>query len=682
MANIKKKSMRQLILILLLTFTGLSSFSQNLCPDREVWKNKIYAGDEKCIDDWTRIATFEARKCQCERGWALIDGHKITAPETDLKQLESQLEILKYQIQHEQMYSSCIAEYTPNYSPCRRNGGDITMEQYKSGNFPKSNEINKLPSNSNSGNDVLETNSSVVVKDEYLGFLNQLAGQSKDPDFREMVNTMNENHETVSFGKNFIMNLGIADQNDIDFYNMTENLAQAVAVGVWVASWFKKEEVILNESQEEAFHYISNLSTQLRRVFNEVRSIPTYLEFSQNTLSKLEIIEEQFILYKNSTIIKRALFWEYQKFEGYLTIDQLQETRQNLMKLSNKELLLKIDNAVKYFSASEAFAHMLNSSNELVISQNKILFSKAKCYESMGKVDLADEIFKKLNISTDPNSAINGLIESIKVDNTAAILSFYDPLKTYFLQKKEVSLYYSELVPILTTNNEGLSRVSATYLMCLGALIYSKSGQLSQAQEELVFLQFFDKELKNWMDFNKSIKEKKKAHGDLKIQNEYNLAHSFVLATEALILSKQHSYDLAIEKINESISLDENTNNLGNLTSPYLLFKLEIKFQIMLSKKNYQEANNVAREIKIQQRTSKAIDFNFFDDKKFRYSLAFLNFTSKKYNKALISLEFLKKKNPKNPKYYSLQKSIYLAMGENDKATILGQQYEKLILEK
>ncbi len=96
------------ILIVLSFLINLSVFSQEVCKKAQSWKNKIDVGDEKCIDDWSRIAAFEARKCQCERGYALIKGKKVTAPESELLQLEAMLESQKNQILNNHMYSSCI----------------------------------------------------------------------------------------------------------------------------------------------------------------------------------------------------------------------------------------------------------------------------------------------------------------------------------------------------------------------------------------------------------------------------------------------------------------------------------------------------------------------------------------------------------------------------------------------
>ena len=531
-----------------------------------------------------------------------------------------------------------------------------------------------------SSGQTVDPKANVILNPQYLNLLNDLGEKSNDPDFKKMVNRMNKNHSSISKYRDFSINHGIADQNDIDFYNTTENIAQGVAAGIWVASWFKTKIEKLTPDQKNGINYIKSLSTDLRKSFDEVKSIPTFFNFNQQTIDELNKLEFNISTYQNSTLLLRSLFWEYQAQPGYLTLQELNQVKTELQSKTITELYELIENKSTLIPNYNAFPHMLNHSEDLNLSLNKILFTKVKSYNNIGDTAAANEILNTLTIDSSPNNAIRGLVQAMNANDYYTSIQFYEPLKNHFYTEGLNRLKYPELLQ-LNSDNKGLSSTDATLLMCAGVTAYISLGQISQAKEEIKALDFLDKQMIDWVESNKQLRPKKKPVSDEELYEHYQSSHALILATKANLENKLGHFDSALKLINSAIELDKNSGTMDNLSSPYLPLKLIIKLKILINQNEYSEAKIVERELKnVAQRTNYTSEkFRLFSIEDIRYNSAILAFKEKKYQKSLMILDILIKADNKRPKYYTLQTDIYKAMGQIENQKKSEANYNQLI---
>lgn len=516
----------------------------------------------------------------------------------------------------------------------------------------------------------------IVLKDEYIELLDLLGQSSDNPEFNEMVNKIKENSDTYSKLKDVSQLFG-QNQDMIDFYNMTENISQAIAVGTFVASWFKPEIEKLSSDQQNALDYIKSLSFELRKSFDEAKSVPTYFVFNQQTIDELNELESNISKYQKSTLLLRSLFWIYQVQPGYLTTHELDEIKTELESKTIAELYEIINKKSNLISNSTAFPHMLNTSGELNISLNKILFAKSKSYKNIGNEDIANDILNNIKVDNSPNNAIKGLVQAINNNDYNTCIKFYEPLKNHFYTKGWIRIIYPDLLQ-LNFDSKGLSRTDATLLMCYGVISYMNLGQISQAKEEIKALDFFDKQMFDWVESNKLLKQGKKSVSDEKLYEHYQSSHALILATKANLENKLGNFDSALQLINTAIELDKDSGTLGNLLNPYLGIKLHIKFKILINQKKYPEAKTTERELKNLISSTAYTQKQFYLDE-LRFDSAILALKEKKYQKGLMILEILIKTNNKRPKYYALQTEIYKEIGQIDNQKKSQIMYNKLI---
>ncbi|PCJ90739.1 MAG: hypothetical protein COA50_16995 [Flavobacteriaceae bacterium] len=233
----KKTIIKNTLLLIFFTLNVFYGYSQLNCPEAQSWKNKIDAGDKKCIDDWTRIATFEARKCQCEKGYAIINGKKINAPESELLQLEAMLGTLKQQILNEKMYGDCIAGYNPTFPRCTRNGRNMTLKASENNNSSNNLSSTNTTTNSyvstsyqpkitrNKEESLFEKNQRLMQQnsekgelfnDNVMQSINQLGASIDDPKVQTIVNQLNETKKEADLARLIIPSTNVDALSDFN----------------------------------------------------------------------------------------------------------------------------------------------------------------------------------------------------------------------------------------------------------------------------------------------------------------------------------------------------------------------------------------------------------------------------------------------------------------------------------
>ncbi|MBD3616899.1 MAG: hypothetical protein HUJ22_10035 [Gracilimonas sp.] len=523
-----------------------------------------------------------------------------------------------------------------------------------------------------------------IVDDEMLDFLNSTANDSENPRFKKMVEEFNSYRNTAAQQKMIIGSVAPLSQQDYDEYNMAENMAQAVSVGKFIlGSIFSKEknkEPTISPSQRKAESSISQLSKQLRELYDEIQTIPNYRSYDENTLASLDKIEAKIYKYERITAPSRLLYLKFTLSNQMLDMNDLNALSNSINnemgQEGNKNLIDQIETIQHRYPEIENVPHMGNANFGFQENLNTIRVIRARCLRNIGRIAEAEKIEKDISYDVIPYNAVRLLYSAYSENNYYESIKLYQPVKRYFSEKMGSDFMYLEL-PHLTANYEGLYRTDATYLLGIGVLAHLYSGKFSQAWEEFLFLRDFQGVLEKKLEDNKKLPDRKKAYGPSDAEYEAYIrgSESIISTIESALLSKAGNHQQALEKINHALKLNNEGSSGVASAQKYEPWMLYQKTRVLVELGNFEAARESARLAKTENRS--AIE-NFkidFDSDELSFLMAFVRFKEKDYNGALLALKILERRNPKVAKYHLLEEDIHIEQGDQQKADAAKKQY-------
>lgn len=633
----------------LFCLTGLLFFLQpdafGQCPEAEKYRQKLATGGHQ----YSYAADFHYYKCRCESGVGSAEEEQqaLAAMQIDLK--------------HYNEFKS---------------SGDPSL-----GGIPSSCTVLKAGAGVGPDGSLVNPDKGRIFNDDVIGFLNSLSDDTQNSHLRTLVEEMNQNRQELSQSLELASLFGPLDQDDYDLYNMTENIAQAVSVGKFLFNTLsgKKEEEELTPGQREANNMIADFSRELRLLYDEVQAVPTWYELNGETLRELDAIEAGMLSYERITAPKRLLYWEYESYDGHMDIAELKRRYDRIAgdneRYGRPYLISRIEEIQRRYSDISAVPHMANADRGFSGAKNRIQLVRARTYEKLGRHEEARKLRAEISYDVSAQDAVKLLKTTFDNGNYYGSIQYYQPLKQYFMDRNSVKFIYLEL-PNLNFEMDGLSRVDATYLLGLGVLAHIRSGQVSQAREELAFLRRFQQQLEDAYRQHLKLSDRKKAFKttDTDFRSHVDGAESVVLAVEAVLQRKTNKHEQSLELIDRAISLSAASSGLlSQSAEKYELWMQFLKLEILVDLGRYDEAKELTQAVK----TKASVDIfkENFRMEELRFLMAYIRYKEQDYKGALFALRLLKRSNPGISKYYVLEEDIYRAMGDESGATEARQAY-------
>lgn len=588
------------------------------------------------MQGFIQFKAWYSLKCECDKGWYIekaTNTKKWRTPE-QAEAIKNNMNAIRQTISN--LYSNLgSVPLVINPCKCGNSAGGTTT---------------------NNGTVNTDPKAGVMVNDEYLGLLNDIASESKNPNFKTMVNDMNQNSEIVGKGRYFALQTGTMKAGDVDYYNNLENIAQGVAVGKFIINSFSNKsvnkEVQLNAQQRAATTKILDIRNDLYHLHAEISRIPTFYDFNENTIEQLSKIEKKIENYNNVTASRRLLYFEYWE-NSRVTLAELNSNYNKIINLEEQEgvdYIISLINTKSKEDVDPFYNCLLNSEIGFKSTYNRINLIKAKCYKKLGQTAKANELLTSIDYNIDFYEAAEILPVAFYEKNYFSSIQYYSLMKQTIIEKEknyDLHLAYREDIGRIVL------RTDVAYFISIGALSYLTQDNLTQAYEELLFLKKFNKDYADFIP---------KYNGGATITSlnqELNHCKMAELIVESKIYAKTGD-EKSLELINKAIEI--NANNGGLLDMQYNLgLKLQ-KVEILVQLNKFSEAKKIA--LSIRQTSLYNVDntevqmlHKFYDYKDYRFLLAFMKYKEGKLSSALNLANRLEKEFPEmsRAKYLKLQ---------------------------
>ncbi len=579
-------------------------------------------------------------RCECENG---------VPNEERARQLEAQMKI---------NYQNCQTYY----------GNTLGMPA------PLSWSECKILEMQNNTSNTINYNNKRIVKDEYLDLLNDLAAGSNNPHFKNMVKEMNDNRDAFAQGRNIAMQFGSLSQQDLDTYNMFENISQGIAIGKFLV---KELSNALTPEQQQARDYIQNLYKELYIVYNEVSYVPTFYTYDDNMLQKINNIKTRIGQYERATAVKRLLYFKYWNQKPYMTIAQLQQTSNEIVAIANNQgtqaILDKISLYEKPYikDGDLIFNPVLNKKTGFKNTYIELKMQEANYYEKQGNKEKANKIRASIDYDANNFTAFKLLHKSFNNKNYFGSKQYYSRVKNILKineNKEHFFVFYSN-IPDINFEKDGLRRIEATYLLALGVLSYAYTNDYSQAQEELQFLKWYNENHRKFNEYYKTVKARKKAGRFTDVEYAHSYSHCLVIekTVNAYLLAKyENNKEDALNLINEAIEL---LNENPTMFNYYDMWVYITRLDILIKLNMFDEARKQASTInKSKYLTTTGLNINLFDIDDYYFLMALMKYKQKQYQSCLNQLKILEKTKPNSNRLLLLKRDTYLKLGNTEMA--------------
>lgn len=627
--------------------------AQSPCPKGQEYMDKMknaqdtWTPDQKvrsnCIQGWSQLATWHVHKCQCELG---------LENQQDADNLVKMMNHVRNTIQTQ--YPSC-GEIPPLTSSCKV--GVSAGGSGGSNNRP-------LPP---------DPNKNVVLNDEYMNLIGNLAQDSKNPHFKEMASNMQRIRGEFSQGFSLVNQLGGSlSKDDIYAYNLFENIAQGIEIGKFLFKSLSGASAPLTPEQQAARDYIKALSDELKTIYQEVSFMPNNVTLGDKAIEygdrKLALIEE----YDRATATRRLLFMEYFLNKPYMGVAQLEAKMNEIERQKNQngvdyilQQIAKNSNAFK----SNSLLHIQQKEEAFKNVNNRILLQKAIYYERSGDKAMAEKIRKSINYNVDSFEAFKLLHDSYKLKDYYSALQYYDKVR-YILEinenKKDFFIRYSN-IPNLDYDWNGLDRNDAVYLIALGVLSNLNTGDLDQARSEMEFMIWYNENYRVKKENYKNLKSSKKynAVSDSDAEIEYNKCMMIQHTIQSIYYSIIHQ--IKDSKFHSTESL-KYLDNAPSSEKKYDYWIKMVNLENLIRDGEFAEARKIALELNRMGVIADAMSARLFTNEDFKFLLAYMKYAQKEYESAVSQLKSLNETYPNNKKVVLLLRDTYLKLGKTKEA--------------
>lgn len=526
----------------------------------------------------------------------------------------------------------------------------------------------------------VDYNNKRLVKDEYFELLDMLAVDSKSFHFKNMVDEMKSNRDDFAQGRNIAMQFGTISQQDMDAYNMFENISQGIAIGKFI---YNELSNALTPEQEAARKYIQGLYTELNAVYKEVSYVPNFKTYDDGVLDYLSQKEGMINQYEQATATKRLLYLEYwHQNKPYMTIEQLQNKANEIESLKSSKgteyLVSLIEQKAKSFEKKE-FMAITNKEYGFKPAYTRLKMNEANYYEANGNKSKAAEIRKTIDYDVNNFDAFKLLDESFASKDYFGSIAYYEQVKEIIRINENGNNFFMfyKNIPSINFNYNGVWRHEATFLLALGVLSNIRVGNLSQAEEELLFLKEYNENHRrsNEEFAARSARKKSGKFTDVERQTSYGQCLAIEKAVESILFAKNGRTQERKSNLQEAETLlDENPLTLKSYNAWIGL----LKFEAEIISEDYTEARRTAIGLNKLLWTANQDWVKLFTVEDFKYTMAFMKFKQKQYQSCVNQLEVLEAAYPNSLRIKVLKLDAYKAMNNKEKANEIELNLNKL----
>lgn len=512
----------------------------------------------------------------------------------------------------------------------------------------------------------VDYNNKRLVKNEYFELLDMLAVDSKSFHFKNMVDEMKSNRDDFAQGRNIAMQFGTISQQDMDAYNMFENISQGIAIGKFI---YNELSNALTPEQEAARKYIQGLYTELNAVYKEVSYVPNFKTYDDGVLDYLSQKEGMINQYEQATATKRLLYLEYwYQNKPYMTIEQLQNKANELESLKNSKgtqyLVNLIEQKAKPFE-KKIFMPITNKEYGFKSSMVRLRMNEANYYEANGNKSKAEEIRKTIDYDVNNFDAFKLLDESFASKDYFGSIAYYEQVKEIIRINENGNNFFMfyKNIPSITFNQDGVWRHEATYLLALGVLSNFRVGNISQAEEEFLFLKEYNENHRRSNEEFAARPTRKKLgkFTEIERQTSYGQCLAIEKAVESILFAKNGKFEEANKSIVQSIKL-LNDNPLMN--KYYNAWIELLKFETEIRVGDFSAAKRTAIGLKSRIYTANQVWVKLFTNEDYQYHMAYMKFKQKQYQSCINQLKILEAANPKSKRVLLLKLDTYKALGD------------------
>lgn len=209
-----------------------------------------------------------------------------------------------------------------------------------------------------------------LINDEWMGMLNDLAANSENEVFKEMVGDINNFKGGVNQLRQFTdaipdLNMGTA-LNDLE--NVTTGMA--IAGSAFDLLFGEKNDEAYKLSQKEAGKKVKDLADKINLIYKEIIDFDTitYEVYNEGTLRDISEKLKKFDMYKKNTAKGRLLYLKYvsDDFKPLPTVEKLNEHIKDIDMLSTEEAVAQADFVLQKNRKKFLYVHpCLDFNNEI-----------------------------------------------------------------------------------------------------------------------------------------------------------------------------------------------------------------------------------------------------------------------------------------------------------------------------
>lgn len=471
-------------------------------------------------------------------------------------------------------------------------------------------------------------------------------------------------------------------QSDLQFEKVMTNTAQIIAGGQMIVKMFKQNKQQRNEltpDQKMGNSFMWDMRNKIRLVYSEARVIPAFDEYNQSTIDEIEKLERSYLAYDIATAAERCaiakFFWTTQRY-GYTEILEFYNTAQGWSKREQLEYIEKWQGYADYDHA----IYLANSDESFKVNRAILLSKKARCYKNMGKDEEAEKLLAMVDLDMDATEAIT-LMQNAFIDSDYELASLYYPIIKNKFESEETPLAYysfdtgepliidknnssgiaaasfvgaSNMGSTNSTNNHAtksiyLSRNDVIMLLASGSIISIYNGDITAANQELVFLSDYINNRPNESSYT---------------DEDHTVALSILDGIKSAKLLQENKPEEALVQMEKTLALKSHTELLG---TKYTLWLKQIYFDILVANKRYDQAHELYVSIKMNPLVANPEYSLFFDSNALMFKKCELLYAQGEYQRVLNGLDLLETIAP-NPKYNLMRSKVYNAMGEYEKS--------------
>lgn len=186
-------------------------------------------------------------------------------------------------------------------------------------------------------------------------------------------------------------------------------------------------------------------------------------------------------------------------------------------------------------------------------------------------------------------------------------------------------------------------------------LSHLSSGEITQANNELEYLKWYNNNFKIYLEKFKGLKLKKRTFTLTELESGYNMCLAIEKTIEAALLAKKGEFEKAKTLISEAIILNKNNHATLNTYEHWFMIS---QLDILIRTGDYLQAKKIGIRLKQKSWTATAMNSKLFTQEDFSFLMVFLKYKEGNYNSALLNLNILEQEYPNSGRIKQLKNDI------------------------